>query len=175
MPQRPIARNPAQELRKPASGRYMVLTFIVGLMLNLIPLGEIGTLLRPDFVLLTIIYWIIHQPNRAGLTVAWVMGLLMDVADGVLFGQHALAYAVVGFITLKFHRRILMFNPWQQALHIFLLLLSALLMMLVTRLLYGSIFPGVLYFAPAFLGSAIWPAVDFLMIAPRQRPKPDTP
>jgi rod shape-determining protein MreD len=174
MPQRPIAKK-SQVLRKPASGRYIVLTFIIGLMLNLIPLGETAILIRPDFILLTIIYWIMHQPNRSGLTVAWIMGLLMDVADGVLFGQHALAYAVIGFVTLKFHRRILMFTPWQQAMHIFLLLLGALLIMLVTRLLYGSPFPGALYFAPAILGAAIWPMVDFLMVAPRQRPKPDTP
>ncbi len=43
------------------------------------------------------------------------MGLAMDVGDGTLFGQHALAYALLAYAAEYFRRRVLRFPLWQQA------------------------------------------------------------
>ena len=37
---------------------------------------------------------------------AWCLGLLMDVADATVFGQHALAYAVLAYAAEYFRRRV---------------------------------------------------------------------
>ena len=47
----------------------------------------------------------------------------MDVADATLFGQHALAYAVLAFAAEYFRRRVLRFPLWQQAVQVAVLLL----------------------------------------------------
>ena len=50
-------------------------------------------LLKPDFLALVLLYWCIQEPRLIGVGIAWFVGLLMDVTDATVFGQHALAYA----------------------------------------------------------------------------------
>jgi len=49
----------------------------------------------PDVLALALVFWNVHQPRRVGMGAAFVFGLLMDVHEGALFGQHALAYTIV--------------------------------------------------------------------------------
>jgi len=59
----------------------------------------------------------------------------MDVVDATLFGQHALAYAVLAYGAEYFRRRVLRFPLWQQAVQVaFLLAACALLVLAVARL-----------------------------------------
>ncbi len=71
--------------------------------------------MRPDFIALTLIYWVVYHPRRVGFLPAWLLGLTMDVADGSLFGQHALAYAVMMYLAILLHRRIVMFGMRHQS------------------------------------------------------------
>ena len=70
-----------------------------------------------------LLYWIIDQPRRVGFTVAFAMGLLMDVAEGALLGQHALSYTVLTYAAVALARRVRMFSPASQAFHVLPLLL----------------------------------------------------
>ena len=47
---------------------------------------------------------------------------VMDVGDATLFGQHALAYAVLAYAAEYFRRRVLRFPLWQQAAQVAVLL-----------------------------------------------------
>lgn len=163
------APNAKAVLHRPATGRFVVLTFLLGLLVNLMPWSETAKLIWPDLLAMLLIFWITHQPRHVGLGSAWFLGLLMDIADGALFGQHALAYTVMGYLTQVLHRRLQMFSPWQQALYVFVLLLSALLIMLLVRLAFGSAFPGVFYFASSVVGAALWPTVTLMLQVPQRR------
>lgn len=158
-----------QVLHKPASGRFIAFGIVLALLLNLIPWGGAARLLHPDFVALAILYWVVHQPLRVGMGASWFLGLLMDVADGALFGQHALAYSIAAYIALKFHRRILMFTPLSQALYIFGLLLTLQVVMLLIRLFAGAAFPGMGYFLASASGALVWPLLNFAMQLPQRR------
>ena len=81
----------------------------------------------------------------------------MDVADGSLFGQHALAYAVLMYLAILLHRRIVMFGMRHQIVHVLAILLLSQLIMLGVRMLAGADFPGLLFFMPSFVGAALWP------------------
>jgi len=163
-----------QELLKPASGQFMALTLFIGLMLNLLPWSGTALLLRPDFLAITLLFWSIREPLRMGIGVAWGMGLMVDVADGVLFGQNALAYSLAVFIALLLHRRILMFNPWQQTFYVLLLLLALQAMTLLIRLSTGVDFIGVGYFAASVSGALLWPLLTLLLQLPQKvEPKRD--
>ncbi|EWS57392.1 rod shape-determining protein MreD [Hydrogenophaga sp. T4] len=59
----------------------------------------------PDLLAVTLVFWSVHQPLRIGVGVAFVFGLTMDVQQGALLGQHAMAYTVLGFLAVSMHRR----------------------------------------------------------------------
>lgn len=162
-------------LHKPASGRFMALSLILALIANLLPWNGVAVLLWPDLVAMVLLYWTIHQPRRVGLVAGWFFGLLMDIADGVLFGQHALAYVIMGYAAYFLHRRIQTFSPWQQALYVFGLLLLMQLVMLLVRLSFDAAFPGALYFVGAAVGAALWPMLSLLLqLSQRKKASPES-
>ena len=165
--------NAKLTLTRPASARFVLFTLLLALLLNLLPWSGLTKLLWPDCIALLLLYWVIHQPREIGLGAGWFLGLVMDIADGVLFGQHALAYTLMIFMAQILRPRIQMFSFWEQALYIFGLLLISLVIMLVTRLAFGAAFPGPLYFGSSVLGALLWPSFSMLLRM-RQHRKPRT-
>src|SRR5512139_2112974 len=142
----------APALTRPVSGQFMATSLFAAVMLNLLPWQGLVLLARPDFVLLVLLYWVIHQPLRIGMAAAWGLGLVMDVADGALLGQFALSYTVAIFLALVLHRRIQAFGLWQQALHVSVLLLISQLLTLLVHLVSGASFIGWGYFLATISG-----------------------
>lgn len=99
------------------------LTLFVAMVLSLVRFPEsvpvqVGYL-RPEWVALVLIYWVIALPHRVGIVIAWCVGLLMDVLKGDLLGQHALAFMIIAYIGQNLYQRLRMFTVWQQGLIIF--------------------------------------------------------
>jgi rod shape-determining protein MreD len=138
------------------------------LLVNLMPWGR--TPFAPDVLALALVFWNVHQPRRVGMGAAFVFGLLMDVHQGALFGQHALAYTLVSYGAITLHRRIQWFPLGAQAIHVLPLLLLAQFASLAVRIWVGGEWPGWIYFAPSFIGAALWPLVAWLLLAPQRRP-----
>ena len=57
----------------------------IAVFLNLIPLGRLPFV--PDWVALVLCFWSVREFRRVGMGWAFVLGLLMDVADGAVLGQ----------------------------------------------------------------------------------------
>ena len=72
-------------------GWVILLSFMLALLLDIIPLPLWVDRFRPDWPALILIYWSMALPHRVGIGSAWVLGLLVDAAKGTLIGQHALA------------------------------------------------------------------------------------
>lgn len=153
----------APALARPVNGQFIAMSLFVALMMNLLPWQGVALLAHPDFVLLLLLYWAIHQPLRVGMAAAWGMGIVMDVADGALLGQYALAYSVTLFLALVLHRRIQAFGPWPQALHVSVLLLASQLLSLLVHLASGAGFIGGGYFLATLSGTLLWPALALLI------------
>jgi rod shape-determining protein MreD len=122
-------------------------------------------------VALVLAFWCIHQPRKMGIGAAWFVGLVMDAGNGALLGQHAFAYAFLAFGAITFHRRILWFTLWRQAVHVLVLLLACQALMLAVRLIAGSAFPGFGYFAGSVVAAALWPTASFVLLLPQRRPE----
>lgn len=158
-----------QQLLRPVSGKFVLFTFIASLMFNLLSWQGVGLMLRPDMVALVLLFWCIYQPRLVGMGAGWLLGLILDVADGMLLGQSALAYTLLVFVALLLRRRILMFPLAQQALHVLPLLLLLQVIMLGIKLAAGGSFSGWGYFAAAFSGALLWPVLASLLLLPQRQ------
>ena len=157
------------EVLRPAHPGFVALTLIGALLMNLLPLGGTLLALRPDFLAVVLLYWCIQAPRYVGVGIAWLMGLLMDVGDATVFGQHAIAYAFLAYAAEYFRRRVLRFPLWQQAAQVAALLALCSALVLLVRYVGGAPWPGWTLFLPALTGAVLWPLASVLLQVP-QRP-----
>lgn len=161
-----------QRILLPVRMATIVGSFAAALLLDFLPWREVA--LVPDFVALVITFWCVQQPRLVGLGAAWLLGLLIDAGNGVLLGQHALAYSLLAFGGVTLSRRILWFTVPRQALQVGALLVAAELVALLVRLAAGAEFPGWTILVGPALGAALWPLATFVLLAPQRRPaEPD--
>ena len=166
----PLTAARPEEILRPARPWFVVLTLALALVVNTLPLSGVALALKPDFVALTLLYWCIQAPRYVGVGVAWTTGLVMDVADATLFGQHALAYAVLAYGAEYFRRRVLRFPLWQQAVQVAGLLVVCALIVLFLRLFGGAAMPRWTYAVPPIVGALLWPPLSVVLQWP-QRPR----
>jgi|ERR1017187_7180143 rod shape-determining protein MreD len=152
----------------PARAWFIALTLAAALFLNLVPLGRLPGL--PDWTALVLAFWCIHQPQKVGMGTAFLLGLVLDVADASIMGQHALAYVLLAFAAGALSRRILWFPLVQQALQVLPLLLGAQLVMTVVRLVGGAESPGLLWFLGSFTAAVLWHPLTYLLLLPQFQP-----
>jgi rod shape-determining protein MreD len=153
------------------SGRHYViyLTLLIGFVLSLLPLPEWAQNYRPQWVALILIYWCMALPERIGVGVGFVTGLLLDVLMGTLLGQHALGLSVVAYLTLKLHLRVRVMPLRQQVFTIFILLLVERLLALWTTGAAGYPTPSLLYWITPIIGMLLWPWVYIILRDVRRR------
>jgi rod shape-determining protein MreD len=156
-----------QPLLLPASPVFIWGSLAVALLLNLLPLGRIAWM--PDFLAVALVFWSIRQPRRVGLAAGFVFGLLLDVHQAALLGQHALAYSVLIYFAIMLHRRIPWFAlPWQ-AVQLLPLLAAAHAITIGVRLIAGGMLPGWSVLLAPLLEALLWPPVSWLLLAPQRR------
>jgi rod shape-determining protein MreD len=162
-----IMPRSADQLLLPANPLFIWLSLLLAFAINLLPLGRTPAL--PDFLALTLVFWNVYQPRRVGVGAAFVFGLMMDVHDGAVLGQHALAYTLLSFFAITAHRRLLWFSVGTQALQVLPLFAAAHLVSFAVRMLMGGMWPGwSLLLAPVF-EALLWPVAAALLLAPQRR------
>lgn len=163
-----------EDVYVPASNWFVAASLIVTLILNFLPLQGDILILRPDFLALALAYWNINYPHKMGMSIAFGMGLLMDVGNAGVLGQHALAYSVVIYLTQIFGRRLRLFNPLRQAPQIALILLMMQWVIVVVAVLSDALLPDWHYYLSIVTGALLWaPASYLLKFLLKQKPDPD--
>ena len=160
------------QLLLPVSALFLWLSLLFACLLNLLPLGRNPAM--PDFMALVLVFWNVHQPRRVGVGLAFMFGVMMDVHEGAILGQHALAYTLLSYCAITIHRRLLWFSVPSQALQILLLFVAAHAVSFVVRMIAGGMLPSWhAMLAPAF-EALLWPVVTWMLLAPQRRaPDPD--
>jgi rod shape-determining protein MreD len=100
----------------------VLLSSLVALALAVLPLPALLASLRPDFLVVVVLYWSIESPRAGGLSLAFFAGLALDVLNGVVLGQHALALTLISAWATHLRLRIRVFSMLTQCLTIFALL-----------------------------------------------------
>ena len=96
----------------------MLLSALVALILTVLPLPRWLDVLRPAFLVLTVLYWSVNSPRTGGIALGFFAGLVLDVFQGPVLGEHALALALVTYIGVREHQRIRSKPAFQQALFV---------------------------------------------------------
>lgn len=144
-------------------GFTILLTFTVALTLHMVALPEWAEALRPDWITMVLIYWCIALPDRIGVGYGWLAGLVLDVANGAVLGQHALTLAIVAYLSLRLHQRLRLFPLWQQSLSVLILVLMHLMLALWIRGSLGQTTGTWAYWLPAATSMLLWPPVFLIL------------
>ena len=156
------------QLLLPVNPIFLWATLLAALAVNVVPLGR--EVWRPDVLAVALAVWNVHQPRRVGLGVAFLLGLVMDVHQGALLGQYALAYTTLTYLAIAIHRRLLWFAPLSQAVQVLPVFFVAHLVAALIRMTIGGTFPGwELALAPV-AEAMLWPVIRWVLLAPQRRP-----
>ena len=145
------------------------MTFVVALLLSVMPMPAMLELGRPMWLAMVLAYWVMALPHRVGLLTAWVAGLAIDVLYGQIFGQHALVMTLIAWMMLLLHQRIRRFPLWQQSLVMLPVLGIAQMLLLWLNSLTGSRPPTLLFLLPVIVSAVLWPWVFSVLRGVRRR------
>lgn len=131
-------------------------TLTLAVLLEQLPWANWALALRPDFVLVGVLFWVLHQPARMGFATAFMLGLLADFQDGAVFGQHAIAYVIGVYLVLFLRLRLLQFDPFRQAAQLFPILLAVQLAVLLVGWLAVNPPTGLKILLPVLGSTVLW-------------------
>lgn len=159
----------SNRILRPVKGWFILLTLLLALLLNMIPqLGRLPA--YPDWLALILTFWCVREPRKLGMGTAFLLGLIMDVVNAGVIGQHPLAYVPLAYAATSLSRRILWFPLLKQALQILPLLFLAHALMLLARMPTGAEFPGFTYFLSPLVAALLWYPLTFMLLLPQYQP-----
>ena len=156
-----------QQLLMPVRPGFIALSIAIIFIVSLLPLG--GLAWMPDLLMVVLAFWAMHQPQRLGMGVAFVLGLCMDVQQTSMLGQHALAYVLVVYVGQRSSRRMMWFSPVTQALQILPVFAAVHVLQVLIRMAAGHMFPGFSVALAPLLEALLWPVASAVLLAPQRR------
>lgn len=139
----------------PRNGFMIVLTIIIAMLLMIVPLPEAARFFRPEWVVLTLMYWAMALPHRVSIGVGWFSGLIMDVVMGGTLGVMAFSYAFAVYMIARFHLQLRQYPLWQQALTIF----SVVLLVHFVSVMAGRPEMSWIVWMPVVTSTLMWPVI----------------
>lgn len=142
---------------------WSALTILVAILLQMLPLSAAAAHWRPQFVLLTVCFWLFRRPLMHGIGFAWLCGLALDLVIGDLVGRHALVFAACGCVLLLLQQRMRHFRLVHQAILVLLLVTLSQCLIYALTLILRADWYGAVRFAPALSSMLFWPVLAILL------------
>ena len=144
--------------------KVTILAFILGS----ISLPDILELISPFWLLIFFIYWLIYSDSNGIFSAALILGLLLDVLQGAILGQNALALIVSSAFILSVKKSFFVSNLTTQQVYVFIASLIYLVLFLMTHIVVQDLqIQWLILFVP-FTGALMWPVVRFLLAKLKQ-------
>ena len=138
-------------------------SLVVAMALTVLPLPMWMLWLKPNWVLLVLIFWAIYQPQKVGVGVFFITGLLLDLLDGSVLGVHAFAFVLVGYVIVKLHRRLIHFPLRQQVVVMAGFLLGYKLIVFIVQACLHQAPNSILYWLSIVVSLFFWPWIKALL------------
>lgn len=136
---------------------FIGFSFICALVLMVYPLPIDWRWLRPELLCLLSVYWVLRFPQLLGVGMAFLIGLVQDVVQGSLLGQHALALVVTIYVTQLTIHRLRTYGTVQQIMWVFVLVFMHELFLYWVSMLFGREALFSYFWAPALISALLWP------------------
>lgn len=143
-------------------------TFLFGLVLSQIPLPRTFDWVRPEFIAVILIYWVLALPERVGVGVAFVVGIALDLIKGSALGLSALSLVIIAYLTYLLHQRMMMFPLWQQSFLVLVLVGINQLIFHWMQIVLGTTGESLLFLMPSLVSAIIWPWAYIVLSTIRQ-------
>jgi len=141
----------------------LLVSALVALILTVLPLPPWLDVVRPAFLVLTVIYWSVNAPRAGGLAIGFFAGLLLDVFQGPVLGEHALALSLITYIAVREHQRIRSKPAIQQALIVFAALILYEVVLFMIDGWTGNPVTSPLRWVHTVTGALLWPPVAAIL------------
>ena len=136
---------------------------IIALIISAISLPLVIELSSPLWMLVCFVYWLVYTDGKWIYLSALILGLLMDVLQGGILGQNALALVISSAFIFNVKKSFFVSNLTTQQVYIFLGSLIYLITFLLTHILVqGFDFSWLILISP-FSSAIIWPVIRFLL------------
>ena len=135
----------------------LVTTSLVALLAAIWPLAIWAVWIRPEFVAMLVIYWVLFAPFRVGMLYAWFVGFLLDLLVGNILCQQALGLTIVAYLVYLFHQRLRMYSMLQQALSVFAIVSLYQFIEYWIHGFTGGSFATFAILLPALSSAVFWP------------------
>ena len=136
---------------------------IIALIIGAISLPLVIELSSPLWMLVCFIYWVIYTDGKWLYPSAFILGLLMDVLQGGILGQNALALVISSAFIFNVKKSFFVSNLTTQQVYVFLSSLIYLITFLLTHILVqGFDFSWLIIISP-FSSAIIWPIIRILL------------
>jgi rod shape-determining protein MreD len=146
-------------------------TVLFALVLTLLPMPEWTVWLRPAWVMMVLIYWSMTSPQYVNVGTAWTVGIILDVLNGTLLGEHALALVIVTYFVVRMHSQLRVYPIPQQAIWVFLFVLLYQFVLFCVQGFLGELPKTWLYWSSSATSMLLWPWVYTIMRDYRRRLK----
>lgn len=138
----------------------VLLSALIAAALAILPLPDLLAPLRPDFLVLVVYYWSVEVPQAGGLSLAFFSGLALDVSNGVVLGQHALALTLTAAWATHLRLRLRLFSVMSQSLTIFALLTAYQFVLFWVDGATGNPVTAFSRWLAPVTGALIWPLLE---------------
>ncbi|WP_392561329.1 rod shape-determining protein MreD [Orbus sturtevantii] len=133
------------------------LTLFVGLLLQIMPWTSSIYVLKPHWLMLVLVYWILVLPHRIGIGTAFLVGIILDLFLGTVLGVHAFIFSLIAYLVLFRVQLVRNLALWQQSFIIFALsFIYDLLLFIFEIAIYQMITFSPLIFLSMFVDGILW-------------------
>lgn len=143
---------------------FVYFTLLLGIILDIMPLGKYMTLFRPYWTLMIVIFWALYLRKEFGITHAWFAGLLLDISKSYALGLHGFTFVIIIFLIKRNYQWFREISLFEQTLIMLLLFLFQGVASIITN---GFLkIPNIhvsLAIVPIILSTVLWPILSGIL------------